>query len=174
VGEKWSTRRKWTEDPHSILIDDVKIPFEFRYIQAAKLIDWQETSPNLSFDLLLNSVGRKSRPRRANFRMPMSPRSDQSPRKSNKPANKLSNWKTKRLWMPRRWVLLIANSIRVHTSPPPSKSNWTKLSRPASILVKTTIFNQAEKIRRENWSLDETKEIMERTIPNFPSLDRKR
>jgi hypothetical protein len=40
-----------------VLIDDVKIPFEFRHIQAAQLIDWQGTLPNPEFDLLLESVG---------------------------------------------------------------------------------------------------------------------
>lgn len=40
-----------------ILIDDVKIPFEFRHIQAAQLIDWQGALPNPEFDLLLKSVG---------------------------------------------------------------------------------------------------------------------
>ena len=39
-----------------VLIDDVKIPFEFRHIQAARLIDWQEGVHNAEFDLLLNSV----------------------------------------------------------------------------------------------------------------------
>ncbi|HEY9205323.1 MAG TPA: TIR domain-containing protein [Candidatus Methanoperedens sp.] len=40
-----------------ILIDNVKIPFEFRHIQAAQLIDWQGVLPNSEFDLLLKSVG---------------------------------------------------------------------------------------------------------------------
>ncbi len=39
-----------------VLIDDVKIPFEFRHIQAASLVDWQGTLPNPEFSLLLNSV----------------------------------------------------------------------------------------------------------------------
>ncbi len=39
-----------------ILIDEVKIPFEFRHIQAAQLIDWQGGVHNPEFDLLLNSV----------------------------------------------------------------------------------------------------------------------
>lgn len=40
-----------------VWIDDVKIPFEFRHIQAANLIDWQGMLPNPEFDLLLKSVG---------------------------------------------------------------------------------------------------------------------
>ncbi len=43
-----------------VLIDDVKIPFEFKHIQAANLIDWQGTLPNPEFDLLLKSVGELS------------------------------------------------------------------------------------------------------------------
>ncbi|TFH43780.1 MAG: toll/interleukin-1 receptor domain-containing protein [ANME-2 cluster archaeon] len=39
-----------------VLIDDVEIPFEFRRIQAARLVDWQETLSNPEFDLLLNSI----------------------------------------------------------------------------------------------------------------------
>ncbi len=39
-----------------VLIEEVKIPFEFRHIQAAWLIDWQGTLPNPEFDLLLKSV----------------------------------------------------------------------------------------------------------------------
>lgn len=39
-----------------VLIDNVKIPFEFRHIHAANLIDWQGTLPNPEFDLLLKSV----------------------------------------------------------------------------------------------------------------------
>ena len=40
-----------------ILIDNVKIPFEFGHIQAARLIDWQGALLNPEFDLLLKSVG---------------------------------------------------------------------------------------------------------------------
>lgn len=40
-----------------VLIDDVKIPFEFKHIQAAQLIDWQGALSNPEFDLLLKSVG---------------------------------------------------------------------------------------------------------------------
>jgi len=40
-----------------VLIDDVKIPFEFKHIQAAQLIDWQGALPDPEFDLLLKSVG---------------------------------------------------------------------------------------------------------------------
>lgn len=39
-----------------ILIEDVNIPFEFKHIQAARLVDWQGELPNPEFDLLLNSV----------------------------------------------------------------------------------------------------------------------
>lgn len=39
-----------------VLIDDVKIPFEFRHIQAAQLIDWQGELPNPEFELLLKSI----------------------------------------------------------------------------------------------------------------------
>lgn len=39
-----------------VLIEEVKIPFEFRHIQAAQLIDWQGALPNPEFDLLLQSV----------------------------------------------------------------------------------------------------------------------
>lgn len=39
-----------------VLIDNVKIPFEFRHIQAAQLKDWQGSLPNPDFDLLLKSV----------------------------------------------------------------------------------------------------------------------
>jgi len=40
-----------------VLMDDVKIPFEFKYIQAAQLIDWQGALPHPQFDLLLKAVG---------------------------------------------------------------------------------------------------------------------
>lgn len=40
-----------------ILIDNVKIPFEFGHIQAAQLIDWQGALPNPELDILLKSVG---------------------------------------------------------------------------------------------------------------------
>ncbi len=40
-----------------VLIDDVKIPFEFRHIQAAQLTDWQGALPNPEFELLLKSIG---------------------------------------------------------------------------------------------------------------------
>jgi hypothetical protein len=39
-----------------VLIDEVKIPFEFKHIQAAQLIDWQGALPNPEFDLLLKSI----------------------------------------------------------------------------------------------------------------------
>ena len=39
-----------------VLIEDVKIPFEFRHIQAAQLIEWQGAMPNPEFDLLSQSV----------------------------------------------------------------------------------------------------------------------
>jgi hypothetical protein len=39
-----------------VLIDNVKIPFEFRRIQAANLVDWQGTLPHRDFDLLIESV----------------------------------------------------------------------------------------------------------------------
>jgi hypothetical protein len=41
-----------------VLIEDVNIPFEFRHIQAASLIDWEGTEPNPEFDLLLGSVSK--------------------------------------------------------------------------------------------------------------------
>jgi hypothetical protein len=40
-----------------VLIDNAKIPFEFRHIQAAQLIDWQGEMPNPEFELLLRSIG---------------------------------------------------------------------------------------------------------------------
>jgi hypothetical protein len=38
------------------LIDDVEIPFEFRRIQAARLVDWEGRSPHPEFDILLEAV----------------------------------------------------------------------------------------------------------------------
>jgi len=38
------------------LIDDVEIPFEFRRIQAARLVDWKGRSPHPEFDTLLEAV----------------------------------------------------------------------------------------------------------------------
>jgi formylglycine-generating enzyme required for sulfatase activity len=38
------------------LIDDVEIPFEFRRIQAAQLVDWEGRSPHLEFDTFLEAV----------------------------------------------------------------------------------------------------------------------
>jgi len=38
------------------LIDDVGIPFEFRRIQAANLVDWDQRVPHSEFDLLLDAV----------------------------------------------------------------------------------------------------------------------
>jgi formylglycine-generating enzyme required for sulfatase activity len=39
-----------------VLIDEVKIPFEFKHIQAANLVDFQGMLPNPEFDLLLISI----------------------------------------------------------------------------------------------------------------------
>ncbi len=41
-----------------VLIDDVKIPFEFRRIQAARLINWDGRASDPEFDLLVKSVDR--------------------------------------------------------------------------------------------------------------------
>lgn len=39
-----------------VLIDDVRIPLEFRRIQAARLVNWQETGPHPEFDKLLRAI----------------------------------------------------------------------------------------------------------------------
>ena len=39
-----------------MLIDDVEIPFEFRRIQAARLVDWEGRSPHPEFDTLLEAL----------------------------------------------------------------------------------------------------------------------
>src|SRR5215813_13248776 len=36
-----------------VLLDEVRIPLEFRRIQAANLIDWQDTGPHAEFDRLV-------------------------------------------------------------------------------------------------------------------------
>lgn len=55
-------------------------------------------------------------------------------------------------------------------APAPKQEQLNEAIKAASIPVKVTIFNQAEKIRRENWSFPDKKEIMERTIPIFRAL----
>jgi TonB family protein len=42
-----------------VLMDDAKIPLEFRRLQAANLIDWQPALPNSEFDQLLTYIGEK-------------------------------------------------------------------------------------------------------------------
>ena len=39
-----------------MLIDDVEIPFEFRRIQSARLVDWEGRSPHPEFDTLLEAL----------------------------------------------------------------------------------------------------------------------
>ena len=39
------------------LIEDVEIPFEFRRIQAARLIDWSPKSPHAEFEEFVSSIG---------------------------------------------------------------------------------------------------------------------
>lgn len=41
-----------------VLIDDVKIPFEFRRIQAARLVNWDGLISDPEFDLLVKSISR--------------------------------------------------------------------------------------------------------------------
>jgi peptidyl-prolyl cis-trans isomerase A (cyclophilin A) len=43
---------------HPALISDVKIPLEFRRLQAARLVDWQPGSPHDEFDQLLGDITR--------------------------------------------------------------------------------------------------------------------
>ena len=63
---KESVKSEWVQNEASegarrkilvpALIDDVEIPFEFRRIQAARLVDWEEKSPHLEFDTLLEAL----------------------------------------------------------------------------------------------------------------------
>ena len=63
---KESVKSEWVQNEASegarrkilvpALIDDVEIPFEFRRIQAARLVDWEGRSPHLEFDTLLEAV----------------------------------------------------------------------------------------------------------------------
>ena len=43
--------------PVPALIDPVEIPFEFRRIQAANLVNWKATSTHAEFDEFLGSIG---------------------------------------------------------------------------------------------------------------------
>ena len=63
---KESVKSEWVQNEASegasrkilvpALIDDVEIPFEFRRIQAARLVDWEGKSPHPEFDILLEAV----------------------------------------------------------------------------------------------------------------------
>lgn len=57
------------------LIEDVKIPFEFQRIQAARLVDWQPGTPHQDFDLLVKAVertlGQPSKPRADSWPNPL-------------------------------------------------------------------------------------------------------
>ncbi|MHC4354552.1 MAG: toll/interleukin-1 receptor domain-containing protein [Planctomycetota bacterium] len=76
---KESVKSEWVQNEASegarrkilvpALIDDVEMPFEFRRIQAARLVDWEEESPHPEFDTLLESV-------RAILGQPLSPQRD--------------------------------------------------------------------------------------------------
>jgi formylglycine-generating enzyme required for sulfatase activity len=39
-----------------VLFDEVRPPFAFRHIQAARLLDWQETASHAEFDTLLQAI----------------------------------------------------------------------------------------------------------------------
>ncbi len=61
VKSKWVNTEASEGDMRGVLVpvlieNDVKIPLAFRLIEAAKLIDWDETQPNPEFDLLLDSI----------------------------------------------------------------------------------------------------------------------
>jgi len=63
---KESVKSEWVQNEASegarrkilvpALIDDVEIPFEFRRVQAARLVDWEGRSPHPEFDTLLEAV----------------------------------------------------------------------------------------------------------------------
>jgi hypothetical protein len=54
--------------------------------------------------------------------------------------------------------------------PPVSQEELHRAIGMATPSVKVHLFNQAQKMRNENWQSPETKEIMERTIPVFRAL----
>jgi hypothetical protein len=39
-----------------VLLDEVRIPLEFRRIQAARLLDWHDTGPHPEFDMVVRAV----------------------------------------------------------------------------------------------------------------------
>ena len=45
-----------------VLLDEVRIPLEFRRIQAARLLDWHDTGPHLEFDKVVRAVTHFLRP----------------------------------------------------------------------------------------------------------------
>jgi len=75
---KESVKSEWVQNEASegarrkilvpALIEDVEIPFEFRRIQAARLVDWEGRSPNPEFETLLEALsailGQPSLPQR--------------------------------------------------------------------------------------------------------------
>jgi hypothetical protein len=58
-----------------VLIEDVKIPFEFQRIQAARLVDWRRGTPHQDFDLLVKAVertlGQPSKPPTSSWQNPL-------------------------------------------------------------------------------------------------------
>jgi hypothetical protein len=121
---KDSVKSKWVKTEASegdkrkilvpVLIDDIKIPLEFRRNQAALLVDWQRAFPNPDFDIILKNVGEKvgkppvikiedKKPiiNEPNISTP------QVPKNKMRTANDWIKDKIKGLWKPskRRWVL---------------------------------------------------------------------
>src|SRR5215475_1930801 len=45
-----------------VLFDEVRIPLEFRRIQAARLLDWHDTGPHAEFDKVVQAVTHYLRP----------------------------------------------------------------------------------------------------------------